>query len=446
MKRSKLFFSIFFFTLLFFTDYSLSDPSQGFVWIEQNSGTTNDLMSVHSIDGINVWVCGLFGTVLKSTNRGVTWVRVGNNGIPSNSLLFTIAGFSGSEIALTAGLENSYTTVYRTSDGGANWTQVFSQNNGFINSIYFKPDMSEGYMMGDPVGGRWSLWKTTDTGLHWDSTGLYLTQDRSEAGWFNSFFSINNQIWFGTSNSRIYHSTDFGITWEAQAIPGEFNSNAIWFCGLGEPDELTGFAGGFNLYKTTNSGTNWISQSSPGTYNFQGFTGGPNILTDNSAGNLFRFFVRYDNKIYQNDGNIWYINYTAPGSGYRYMSSDNSGLHFWAVRDNGGISYLDLPVGIAQNGSEVPLGFSLNQNYPNPFNPGTIINYKCSMFNFISLKVYDALGNELAVLVNENKPAGSYEVEFSTASSGMDLSSGIYFYSLYADGVLIDTKRMVLLK
>ena len=90
----------------------------------------------------------------------------------------------------------------------------------------------------------------------------------------------------------------------------------------------------------------------------------------------------------------------------------------------------------------IPDKFYLLQNYPNPFNPKTIINYQCSMFNFISLKVHDALGNEVAVLVNEKKNPGSYEVEFD----GSSYASGIYFYSLYVDGEPIDTKRMVLLK
>ena len=92
--------------------------------------------------------------------------------------------------------------------------------------------------------------------------------------------------------------------------------------------------------------------------------------------------------------------------------------------------------------SEIPKDYSLSQNYPNPFNPNTIINYQLSMFNFVSIKVYDVLGNQVASLVNENKPAGRYEVEFD----GSDFPSGIYFYSLSINGNVIDTKRMVLLK
>ena len=68
---------------------------------------------------------------------------------------------------------------------------------------------------------------------------------------------------------------------------------------------------------------------------------------------------------------------------------------------------------------------TLYQNYPNPFNPGTKISYKISEKSFVSLKIYDILGNEIMILVNEEKPAGFYEKEFNAA----ELSSGIYFYN-----------------
>ncbi len=93
--------------------------------------------------------------------------------------------------------------------------------------------------------------------------------------------------------------------------------------------------------------------------------------------------------------------------------------------------------------------YSLSQNYPNPFNPSTNIKFQISELGFISLKVYDILGNEIATLVNEEKPAGSYEIEFSTSlmhqSAGGGLPSGIYFYQLKA-GNFIQTKKMLLIK
>jgi hypothetical protein len=88
-----------------------------------------------------------------------------------------------------------------------------------------------------------------------------------------------------------------------------------------------------------------------------------------------------------------------------------------------------------------PKAYNLEQNYPNPFNPATSLKFTIADFGIITLRVYDILGNTVVTLVNEQKPAGTYEVEFSAVG----LASGIYYYSLKA-GSFIDTKKMVLLK
>jgi hypothetical protein len=95
--------------------------------------------------------------------------------------------------------------------------------------------------------------------------------------------------------------------------------------------------------------------------------------------------------------------------------------------------------------SSLPTEFSLNQNFPNPFNPTTNIQYAIGSRQFVSLKVYDILGNEITTLVNEEKPSGNYEVEFNPASWILNPASGIYFYQLRA-GDYIETKKMILLK
>jgi hypothetical protein len=87
------------------------------------------------------------------------------------------------------------------------------------------------------------------------------------------------------------------------------------------------------------------------------------------------------------------------------------------------------------------LEFALEQNYPNPFNPTTNFEYRITDFGFVSLKIYDVLGNEVAVLVNEERPAGIYSVEFDAS----DLSSGTYFYKLQA-GSNVEVRKMLLLK
>ncbi len=96
----------------------------------------------------------------------------------------------------------------------------------------------------------------------------------------------------------------------------------------------------------------------------------------------------------------------------------------------------------------LPLSFELEQNYPNPFNPATNIKFRIAESGFVILKVYDVLGNEVATLVNEEKPAGEYKVVFS----GNDLPSGIYYYRLQVypanggAGSFAETRKMVLLK
>jgi len=95
--------------------------------------------------------------------------------------------------------------------------------------------------------------------------------------------------------------------------------------------------------------------------------------------------------------------------------------------------------------NEIPARFSLSQNYPNPFNPVTKIGFTISDFGFVSLKVYDILGNEIATLLSEEKQPGIYEVEFNTSSIKHLPSSGIYFYQLNA-GNYTETKKMILLK
>jgi hypothetical protein len=97
------------------------------------------------------------------------------------------------------------------------------------------------------------------------------------------------------------------------------------------------------------------------------------------------------------------------------------------------------------------LEFYLEQNYPNPFNPTTNIEFRIAKHGFVILKLFDVIGNEIATIVNEEKPAGTYEVEFSAiggSASGGDadkLPSGIYFYQLKV-GSFVETKKMILLK
>ena len=102
---------------------------------------------------------------------------------------------------------------------------------------------------------------------------------------------------------------------------------------------------------------------------------------------------------------------------------------------------LENPVSVNPVSNENVKGFSLSQNYPNPFNPSTHLEFGISDLGFVSLKVYDLLGKEVKILVNEIKPPGNYSIEFD----GSDLSGGIYFYKIES-GKFTQVRKMILLK
>jgi hypothetical protein len=108
---------------------------------------------------------------------------------------------------------------------------------------------------------------------------------------------------------------------------------------------------------------------------------------------------------------------------------------------------LSQTTGIKNISNIIADNFVLSQNYPNPFNPSTTIKFQIKDLKFVTLKVYDILGKEVATLVNEKLSAGEYEVQFPNDQlTNAQLPSGVYFYSLFVEGNLIDTKKMVLIK
>jgi len=101
----------------------------------------------------------------------------------------------------------------------------------------------------------------------------------------------------------------------------------------------------------------------------------------------------------------------------------------------------DVVTSVEEELSILPKKYALRQNYPNPFNPATIIKYQIPELSFVTIKVYDVLGKEITTLVNEEKPAGAYSLEFDAAN----FPSGIYFYQLRTSS-FVQTKKMLLLK
>jgi photosystem II stability/assembly factor-like uncharacterized protein len=419
-----------FFAALLFAGISYSQP-----WQEQVSGVTSQLTSISVIDNLNGWICGYNGVVLRTTNTGTNWLNVSGNGIPATIQLINIFGISQSS-AITAGYIGSNTWVYGTTNAGANWTQVFTQTGGFINAVHIRLD-GTGFMMGDPVGGRWSLWRTTNSGANWDSTGLYLAQAGSEAGYNNCLSVAGSRIWFGTNNSRIYNTTNNGSGWVIQNVSPYTSITSIWFDENGSP---TGYCGGDSILKTTNHGANWFSIGGPGTGLIVGVAG----LTM-WGGNLW--YVRSGSpNIYFGFGNgQWFTDNTAPAGTYRHVTTDripNFPFLAFAVRTNGGISHkLVFVQGIKMIEGNIPEKFKLEQNYPNPFNPTANIEFQIPKLGLAKLTVFDVLGREIEALLNEELNPGSYEVSWDASG----YPSGVYFYKLVS-GDFSETKKMIFIK
>ena len=102
---------------------------------------------------------------------------------------------------------------------------------------------------------------------------------------------------------------------------------------------------------------------------------------------------------------------------------------------------LNKTMSVENSFGEIPNSLLLEQNYPNPFNPTTNIKFQISEFGFVSLKIFDVLGNEIKTMICEEKQAGDYEIKFD----GSGLSSGIYFYQLRTNN-FVETKKMILLR
>ena len=126
---------------------------------------------------------------------------------------------------------------------------------------------------------------------------------------------------------------------------------------------------------------------------------------------------------------------------YKRITSILSNCGNDKIEHNLFVNRIDIPEGVEINKINSVKRFILSQNHPNPFNPTTKIKYQIPESGLVTLKIYDVLGDEISVLINEEKPVGNYEVEFDARR----LPSGVYFYQLKA-GNYVETKKMVLIK
>jgi len=319
--------------------------------------------------------------IYKSTNAGTLWNK-SSNGItigPGALYEFCESVFEYNGNLFTG----AWNGIYRSSDEAANWVLTNVSGQG-INAKNFTVHNGALFAARENINFP-SGYKSIDNGLTWNAlTSMSFPTI--------TFFSEPPALWAGTIHGA-WLSTDNGISWVSKSTglsPDPYNSSFVRVDG----QLITSLKfGGSGMFRSSDEGLNWENW-------------GEGLPFLNSIEKLIVF---KDEIIAATSNSLW-------------------------QRDTSEV--------VSTIGDEsLPQEFILLQNYPNPFNPKTIIGFGISDFVFVTLKVYNLLGEEVAVLVNEHKPAGSYEVEFDAA----ELTSGIYFYNIQA-GSFVKTEKMILLR
>jgi hypothetical protein len=307
--------------------------------------------------------------------------------------------------------------LYRTTNGASNWTKISPQLTdysggrlGTITTIAVAPTNSNVIYVGSDDS---HVWVSADNGTNWTeiSDGLperWVTRVAVDLTDENIIYATFNGLKWKDPQPHVYRSTDKGSTWT------DISSNL--------PDApVNAFA---------------VDPVEPSR-----------LYLGNDVGMYVSF----------NSGQSWWV----LGEGLPILPIGDIEIHPTTrelVAGTYGRSMYKIDLNLVPTNVEssepIVSGFYLEQNYPNPFNPSTKIKYtipnvianEVKQSQQVILKIYDILGNEITTLVNEEKPAGSYEVEFSVGQdSSPDIASGIYFYQLQA-GNYNQTKKMILIR
>ena len=381
-------------------------------WYLQNSNLSNQLKGIQMISPTEGWACGDAGTILHTTNAGTTWSLLTMTGADLHQIVFKDAS--------TGIVVGDNGTVFTTTNGGTNWIAKSSSTTLQLRGAGFAGG-STFYAVGDDG----AVVKSTDDGNTWTTLNAGTTER------LLSVTAVDQNIWVGARNGLMLYSSNSGATFSTMSNPATDDIKDIQFI-----NESIGFACGSNslFMFTSNGGSNWISRSSGILFGLNGlhFIEENNGWTVGGSGTLYST---------TNAGVTWIAQQTGTGQDLNLIHSFD-GTNAWAVGNLGVVvTNYTPPTGIYDNDKNVLNSFTLEQNYPNPFNPSTKIGFNIPSRDFVTLKVYNLIGSEIATLVNDDLDAGSYEVDFSAEG----LTSGVYFYTLSTDN-FTNTKKMILTK
>jgi photosystem II stability/assembly factor-like uncharacterized protein len=396
-------------------------------WVQQVSGTDNNLLAVYFLNE-NTGFLGsntdypypyVGGEIIKTTNGGNNWNRV----LLDSSLRAKDFYFFDNNNGIVVG--GSYTTVgfiYKTSDGGITWLNITPAN---LNSHLWNIDFvnaTTGFL-----GGTYGVFKSIDSGNNWIRI---LSTTPSFPSWSKVYFFDANTGIFATDTGQVYRTTNAGSNWSLINFP---SNNSLRDIGGIDANSCL-IVGDTLIMRTTDRGQNWSPMALPANTFFYGvqfpvpttgyLTGLDNVWKSTDSG--LTWFSIYSH-FQQNLFSLHFIN-----SSSGYVCGD-SGVVFKTT--SGGV------IGINPISTEIPNDYLLFQNYPNPFNPTTNIKFSIPKASFVKLAVYDMLGREMEILVNEYVTSGTYEVKWDATK----VSSGVYFYRLNADN-FSEVRKMSVIK
>jgi len=427
-----------YFTILLVVIFSTSSVYTQ--WQLQNSGTSenlNDVTIAPFTNGNHLFVAGDNGTILRTTDKGNTW-NSKNSGTTNN--LNAIA-FCEDQTGIAVGDG----VLCLTADGGESW---FSQNinkNAISVTAYFSVWYGCSILIGCDDG---TILYSGDFGNSWLDTVLtpepiiatgmidYVLQIAFSFFATNSFTGESNLPIWELSNWNIYNNP---ISAQDSIRCGELNSYYQYLVGTrGSSQSEILLLRKYYLWDTL-----WVP-----TYSSIASSFIPEDIAIYYDYNLF--ICGSDGKIFASvdDGSNWTEQIT--GVNYKLNAIIFRDTTGYSVGENGTILFTSNGGGINDVSEMIqPTVVHLYQNYPNPFNPSTFIQYEIDSRQLVQLRIFDVLGNEIAILVNKEQPAGSYKVEFNPALTNLNYSSGIYFYQLSTageGGESLQTKKMLYLK
>jgi ligand-binding sensor domain-containing protein len=375
-------------------------------------------LAVDSAGNVFAGTGGNLPEVFRSTNHGQTWLNISGQFLGTTISTLSVDN-NGNLFAGSYG-----GGIYYSSDYGVSWEQ---RNSGLSSLSISSIKLDH---LGNVYAGTWDgqIFRSSNFGNQWTycDVGVMLILVNDIA------IAPSGNIYIGT-NDGIFVSYNLGLSWIHlnNGWPEYRQSLSIT---VNIHENIFADALGLGIYRSTDLGNNWV------LLNSDIYSPIPDIFI-NSAGYIFAAGA---NGVFRstNNGEDWslYNSGLPEWNGVNALAQDIDGRMI-AGTEIEGVSWTTSSTTAIQEVNNIVKYFALSQNYPNPFNPITIISYQIPQAGFISLKVYDILGREVVTLVNEEKPAGNYELEFD----GKGLPSGIYFYRLSAED-WIDTRKMVLMR